>query len=195
MAFSKEYSPSLTDDESSTSLLPSENTSQSPTHLRSSRRRTPWLLILSCSVTLLLTNTLTSYLTNIYVSHTHRSIAEPPSGTPSIFRNLHLPPRPQLINTTVYDPDHNIYRQHASLEADDAWEKLSPSEGGAFYVKKEDAARDGIDTDKHAHFDVPELGIDGYPVLVEMMHQMHCLVRTPVPSHLFSKTMTTTDNE
>jgi hypothetical protein len=111
----------------------------------------------------------------------YRSIAEPPSGTPSMFRDLHLPPRPRMINTTVYDPDHNIYRQHASIEADEAWENLSPSVGGAFFVKKEDAARDGIDPDIHAHFDVPELGIDGYPVLVETMHQMHCLVSSSSP--------------
>jgi hypothetical protein len=174
MALSKEYT-SRTDDESSTSLLSSEDTPQSAIYHGSSRRR-PWLLILGCSVILLLTNALTSYLTHLYASHTYRSIAEPPSGTPSMFRNLHLPPRPRLINTTVYDPDHNIYRQHASIEADEAWEKLSPSVGGAFFVKKEDAVRDGIDPDKHAHFDVPEMGIDGYPVLVETMHQMHCLV-------------------
>jgi hypothetical protein len=176
MALSKEYTPSLIDDESSTSLLSSEDTPQSATHRRSSRRRIPWLFILGCSVILLITNALAAYLTYLYAFHTYRSIAEPPSGTPSIFRNLHLPPRPRMINTTVYDPDHNIYRQHGSIEADEAWEKLSPSVGGAFFIKKEDAAHDGIDPDKHAHFDVPELGIDGFPVLVETMHQMHCLV-------------------
>lgn len=102
-----------------------------------------------------------------------------------MFHDLHLPPRPRLINTTVYDPDHNIYRQHASIEADEAWEKLSPSVGGAFFVKKEDVVHDGIDPDIHAHFDVPELGIDGYPVLIETMHQMHCLVSSYLSAPMY----------
>jgi hypothetical protein len=176
MALSKEYNPSLADEESSTSLLSSEDDLQSLIHQRPSRETKPWYLVLSCIFILLLTNTLTSYLTHLYAIHACHSIAEPPSGAPSIFRDLHLPPRPVLLNTTFYDPKHSRYRQHASLEADKAWNDLSPQVGGVFFVKKEDAVSDGINPDIHAYFDAPELGIDGYPVLVEAMHQVHCLV-------------------
>jgi hypothetical protein len=176
MALSKEYNPSLADDESTTSLLSSEDNLRALIHQRTSGKRIPWLLVLGCSLVLLLTNTLTSYLTHLYAIHTYRSIAEPPSGTPSIFRDLHLPPRPKLLNVTFYDPEHTVYRQHASLEADKAWNDLSPQDGGVFFVKKEDAVHDGINPNVHAYFDAPELGIDGFPVLVEAMHQVHCLV-------------------
>jgi hypothetical protein len=94
-----------------------------------------------------------------------------------MFRKLHLPPRPTLLNTTFYDSDHSIYRQHASLEADQAWDTLAPQEDvGVFYVKEKDALHDGIDPQRHAYFDAPELGLDGYPVVIEAMHQVHCLV-------------------
>jgi hypothetical protein len=177
MTSTEKYNESLNDDESTTRLLASSDENLGPFfNGQSARRPEKWFYYLTFVLILLLTNVPVFYLTHLYTLHKHRSIAEPPLGAPSMFRNLHLPPRPKFLNTTFYNRDHNLYRQHASTEADLAWDHLAPDKGGVFFVKKEDAAHDGIDPKRHAYYDVPELGLHGYPVVIEAMHQVHCLV-------------------
>lgn len=177
MIVSKDHSLSSRDDESSTSLLPSSNVFITDTCHRSQRKYAALLWTLAWAISLIITNLLTTLITHRLTIQSHRSLAEPPNGVANIFRSLHLPPRPTLLNTTFYNPEHSIYRKHASKEAEDAWDRLAPDvDKGVFLVKKEDAVQSGIDPDKHAFFDAEEEGIVGYPVAVEAMHQIHCLV-------------------
>lgn len=178
MAISKEYSDSVKDDESTTSLLSgSDDTIIPNSDSRSLRSMSRWLWIGITILCLLFTNLFTSYITHRITAHTHRSLAEPPGGVASVFRGLDAPPEPTLINVTLYDHDHSIYRQHANARTDAAWDALMPGEKGLFLIKKEDAAESDIDVNRHAYFESKEDGVEGYPVLVEAVHQMHCLVR------------------
>ncbi|KAF2035098.1 hypothetical protein EK21DRAFT_33411, partial [Setomelanomma holmii] len=58
---------------------------------------------------------------------------------------------------------------------DAAWDRLAPTDTGVFFVKKQEAIRDEINPDKHAYFGAPESGVEGYPVVIEAVHQIHCL--------------------
>lgn len=175
MSKPEKYDSNLKDDESTTSLLSSDDTIAYEAG-RKSRTTRPWTWPLALCVSLILTNITTSVVTYRTISKTHHSLAEPPSGVPNIFRNLDLPPEPTFLNVTFYDPDNNIYRQRASTEANAAWEELTQGDRGVMLVPKEDAKQSDINPEKHAYWDAPEKGLKGYPVGVEVLHQLHCLV-------------------
>lgn len=42
-------------------------------------------------------------------------------------------------------------------------------------LPKEEAERADIDPSRHAYIDRPDLGVEGYPVLPEAIHEMHCI--------------------
>lgn len=42
-------------------------------------------------------------------------------------------------------------------------------------IPKEEAESADIDPTRHAYVDRPDLGIEGFPVLPEAIHQMHCV--------------------
>jgi hypothetical protein len=42
-------------------------------------------------------------------------------------------------------------------------------------IPKEESEQAGIDPNRHAYLDYPELGLVGYPTNSEAIHQMHCL--------------------
>jgi hypothetical protein len=58
--------------------------------------------------------------------------------------------------------------------ADRAWTDLI-SDAGVLLVQKGDETAAGIDSDRHVYWDEPQKGLVGYPVLVEAVHQLHCL--------------------
>ncbi|KAF2125132.1 hypothetical protein P153DRAFT_400618 [Dothidotthia symphoricarpi CBS 119687] len=170
----EKYDSDLKDDGSTASLLSSDEILNYETG-RNSRRTWSWTWPLAFCISLLLTNMITSVVTYRTTSKNHRSVAEPPTGVPNVFRDLSLTPRPTLLNVTFYDRDDSIYRKRASAEADEAWKELAQSEGGVMLIPKEDAKQSDIDPEKHAYWDAPELGLEGYPVGVEVLHQLHCL--------------------
>lgn len=174
----EQYSSALQGDEAATSLLSdSSETWRQESKRNPSRRPRNWILVGIAFVAIFVTNLLTYFLTHHITSQIHRSLAEPPNGRSNIFRDLELLPKPKLLKTTFYNKDHSVYREHASIAADEAWEYLAPMDKGVFLVQKEDALQSGIDPKRHAYFDAQEEGIVGYPVAVEAMHQVHCLVR------------------
>jgi hypothetical protein len=42
-------------------------------------------------------------------------------------------------------------------------------------ISKEDASQADIDPDRHAYIDSEELGVEGYPVILGVVHHLHCL--------------------
>ncbi|KAF5870822.1 putative tat pathway signal sequence protein [Botrytis fragariae] len=67
---------------------------------------------------------------------------------------------------------NTIYREDASPEVDEAWYNLG-TKYKAIIIPPEDAPKAGISLD---HFRVDEKdGGPGYPAIVEVMHQLHCL--------------------
>lgn len=42
-------------------------------------------------------------------------------------------------------------------------------------IPKDEAEQAGIDPNRHAYVDRPDLGVVGYPVLPEATHHMHCI--------------------
>lgn len=42
-------------------------------------------------------------------------------------------------------------------------------------MSREEAAQAALDPARHVYFDNPELGLEGFPVKLEAIHQMHCL--------------------
>lgn len=57
------------------------------------------------------------------------------------------------------------------------------SDAGVMLVSKEDVVASDIDPERHAYWDNPEVGLVGYPVIVEAVHQLHCLVSSPLRAH------------
>ncbi len=48
-------------------------------------------------------------------------------------------------------------------------------DGGFIMIPKEEASLADIDPNRHAYIDRPDLGMVGYAVIPEAMHQMHCV--------------------
>lgn len=42
-------------------------------------------------------------------------------------------------------------------------------------IPKEEAESADIDPTRHAYVERPDLGVEGYPVLPEAIHEMHCV--------------------
>ena len=42
-------------------------------------------------------------------------------------------------------------------------------------IPKSEASEADIDPARHAYIDRPDLGVEGYPVLPEAIHEMHCV--------------------
>ncbi|KAF2790399.1 hypothetical protein K505DRAFT_340463 [Melanomma pulvis-pyrius CBS 109.77] len=104
-----------------------------------------------------------------------RSLAEPPTGIARVLKGISTAIKSTTLNSTFHDPDDSVYRKHSSAEADEAWEKLAPTANEIIFVSKEDAKQSDIDPDRHAYWDNPDMGFLGYPVGIEVHHQLHCL--------------------
>ncbi|KAK3311965.1 hypothetical protein B0H66DRAFT_538913 [Apodospora peruviana] len=81
--------------------------------------------------------------------------------------------KPVLLNVTFYDSDNNIYRRHGSIETEKAWMDLTQSKAGVILISKDDAAQADIDAAqadidpaRHAYWDNPAAGLQGYPNLL-----------------------------
>lgn len=49
------------------------------------------------------------------------------------------------------------------------------TEGGYIMIPKHEAEAADIDPTRHAYIKRPDLGVEGYPVLPEAIHEMHCV--------------------
>ncbi|KAK3315706.1 hypothetical protein B0H66DRAFT_269811 [Apodospora peruviana] len=105
----------------------------------------------------------------------HCSVAIPPKGIPHALKAIPTTVNPVVLNVSFYDENDNIYRQHGSIETERAWVDLTQSKSGVILISKEDAAQADIDPAKHAYWDNPAAGLEGYPVGIEALHQVHCL--------------------
>ncbi|KAI0398004.1 hypothetical protein F5Y17DRAFT_413128 [Xylariaceae sp. FL0594] len=102
-----------------------------------------------------------------------RCVNHPPKGiTPTL---THLAETsPQLVDVTFY-PDGSPWRKHNSTEADEIWADHEQANRGFVMIPKEEAEAADIDPSRHAYIDRPDIGMVGYPVLPEAVHQMHCV--------------------
>ncbi|KAB5526287.1 hypothetical protein GE09DRAFT_939225, partial [Coniochaeta sp. 2T2.1] len=87
----------------------------------------------------------------------------PPTGVAPSLASLVRDPKPELFNVTFF-PHDNPFRQRNSLATDILWEEYTQSEAAA-----------DIDPSRHAYIDRPDIGMVGYPVLPEAIHEMHCV--------------------
>ncbi|KAI0439359.1 hypothetical protein F4803DRAFT_47623 [Xylaria telfairii] len=101
-------------------------------------------------------------------------VSRPPQGVAPTLAYLAQRPRPELINVSFY-PDNTPWREHNSTEADEVWADYTQADGGFIMIPKEEAAAADIDPARHAYVDRPDIGMVGYPVLPEAVHQMHCV--------------------
>ncbi|KAI0023019.1 hypothetical protein F4780DRAFT_787619 [Xylariomycetidae sp. FL0641] len=101
-------------------------------------------------------------------------VNEPPSGVAPTLAHLAQKQTAQLLNVTFY-PYDNLFRKHDSVEADELWADYAQSDAGYIMISKEEAPLADIDPDRHAYIDRPDLGMVGYPVLPEAVHEMHCV--------------------
>ncbi|KAJ8131584.1 hypothetical protein O1611_g2040 [Lasiodiplodia mahajangana] len=106
-------------------------------------------------------------------SHT-ACVNQPPQGVAPSLAHLAGKPRPEVLNVSFY-PDGTPWREHNSTEADEVWAEYTQADGGFIMIPKEEAAEADIDPARHAYVDRPDLGMVGYPVLPEAVHQMHCV--------------------
>jgi hypothetical protein len=142
---------------------------------RIQRRRHTWLFPI-ITATLFSSNLITVFLLILSYTSPHcsqTSSSDPPSGIPNILSHLTFTTTPKLFNATLHDPS-NPYRLHSSPIADRAWADLI-SDTGVLLVHKGDESVAGIQPDRHVYWDEPEKGLVGYPVVVEAVHQLHCL--------------------
>ena len=79
-----------------------------------------------------------------------------------------------LLNASLY-PDGRFYRQHDSDEAEERWLEYTQSRAGFIMIPKDEAVDADIDPERHAYIDRPDIGMVGYAVIPEAMHQMHCV--------------------
>lgn len=126
-------------------------------------------------------------------SHTP-CVNRPPQGVAPSLAHLAQKPKPELLNVTFY-PDSTPWREHNSTEADEVWADYTQAgkfyivkhqistldvdlpalDGGFIMIPKEEAAAADIDPARHAYVDRPDIGMVGYPVLPEAVHEMHCV--------------------
>ena len=127
-------------------------------------------------ITLFFTNLVTLiilFTLHISSSCSRVSSSEPPTGVPKLLLQLPRTTTPKLFNATLHDPS-NAYRFHSSPVADRAWSELI-SDTGVLLVQRGDEEAAGIAPDRHVYWDDPKKGLVGYPVLLEAVHQLHCL--------------------
>ncbi|ORY70415.1 uncharacterized protein BCR38DRAFT_521202 [Pseudomassariella vexata] len=147
-----------------------------PNKFNTSLSKTRFLL--AGVVTLSLTNIATFLLLVVLATRQQAcplAVNHPPTGVAHAVEKLAGPPKPQLLNVTFYDHDQSIFRKHASDVADAFWYEYTQVDSGVILIPEEDAEQAAIDKSRHAYFDSPEMGLVGYPVKVEAIHQMHCL--------------------
>ncbi|KAI0491013.1 hypothetical protein F4859DRAFT_508803 [Xylaria cf. heliscus] len=101
-------------------------------------------------------------------------VNRPPQGVTPSLAHLGGKPSPKLLNVSFY-PDNTPWREHNSTEADEAWADYTQADGGFIMIPKEEAAAADIDPARHAYVDRPDIGMVGYPVLPEAVHEMHCV--------------------
>ncbi|KAG0648777.1 hypothetical protein D0Z07_4706 [Hyphodiscus hymeniophilus] len=163
----------LSETESATSLPTWHRNSRSWSgYLRENRGVVAVISVLSLSniVTLLIL----IYMQNAKQPHP-LSINQPPGGVPPTLAPLLRDPRPTFVNVSWYPPEKSFFREHNSDEADAKWKWYDASNGGYIMIPKEEAARADIDPARHAYIDRPDLGVEGFPVLPEAIHEMHCV--------------------
>ncbi|KAF2019786.1 hypothetical protein BU24DRAFT_459418 [Aaosphaeria arxii CBS 175.79] len=161
----------MKDELSNTGLLTAEETSWK--EQKPQRPRWHWIVALVSS--LLITNFLTFIVTFKTASIPYVSVATPPKGVPRILSKIPKKPGPKFLNSTFYDQNDDILWKHSSHEVEQAWHNLTQGGGGLLMISKEDAAQADIDPKRHAYWNNPEAGLVGYPVGIEVLHQVHCL--------------------
>lgn len=99
-----------------------------------------------------------------------------------ISKGLNLPVRKQL-NADLDGNDHDIYVQPPSAEVDHAWDRLIvPNNYG--WVSSEDLLAVGKDPSTVVKFPSEYgYGDDAYPVLIDVIHKLHCLNRLRKAAH------------
>ncbi|KAI1813966.1 hypothetical protein GGS20DRAFT_598566 [Poronia punctata] len=103
-----------------------------------------------------------------------QAINQPPQGVTPSLAHLIQHPQPTLFNVTFYPDETTPWRGHNSSETDKAWREYGET-ASFIMIPKEEAAKAAIDPDRHAYIDRPDIGMVGYPVVPEAVHQMHCL--------------------
>jgi hypothetical protein len=139
------------------------------------RRRHTWLFPI-ITATLFSSNLITVFHLILSFTSPHcspTSSSDPPSGIPNILPHLPFTTTPKLFNATLHDPS-NPYRLHSFPIADRAWADLI-SDAGVLLVQKGEETAAGTEPDRRVHWDEPERGLVRYPVVVEAVHQLHCL--------------------
>ncbi|KUJ11014.1 uncharacterized protein LY89DRAFT_688977 [Mollisia scopiformis] len=118
-----------------------------------------------------------SFLSSLYATRqTYTpSVNQPPGGVPPTFKHLVRTPTPTFVNVSWYPPEDSFFREHNSTDADEKWKWYDASYGGYIMIPKEEAVTADIDPARHAYVDRPDLGVEGYPVLPEAIHEMHCV--------------------
>jgi hypothetical protein len=130
--------------------------------------------VLIVVITILVCTNLFTFL--LLLTSSNRSLlisSDLPTGAPMLLSQLPLIETPKLFNATLHHP-LNTYRFHCSPVADRAWSDLI-SDTGVLLVQKGDKEAAGIEPDRHVYWDEPKKGLVGYPVVVESVHQLHCL--------------------
>ncbi|KAI0391627.1 hypothetical protein F5Y17DRAFT_439825 [Xylariaceae sp. FL0594] len=168
-------------------LLDKENVSESErwseettSHFNHARERPKRKFLSSSVVVLSITNIASIGIILYLLATTRRSqpqpprVNQPPEGVTPSLAHLVRDPEPRLFNVSFYPDGKTPWRGHNSTETDKAWREYVPV-GRLIMLPKEEAAAASIDPTRHAYIDRPDLGMVGYPVIVEAVHQMHCL--------------------
>ncbi|KAM7216085.1 protein of unknown function (DUF3328) domain containing protein [Rhypophila decipiens] len=142
--------------------------------------RRPGLAAISIVAVLLLTNLLTWNIAKAtrepeqdqrYISR----VGEPPKVA-KVFKDLDLTQtHPWMFESTFHNYG-NPWRGRPGPETDAIWENEGGAAFGFIWIPLDEAEEAGITSD-HMHFDGKgdQEGLEGYPVHVEVFHQIHCL--------------------